>query len=80
MRVDQVEEIYQESLLKEYPVPGTQEKHLNGCATAFLLVGHMEVTKRGEVFRKLLTSKVATDFIYDINKCVRENLLMPMRK
>ena len=69
-------EIYRESLLKEYPIPGTEEKHLNVCATAYLLVGHMGVKERGEVFRKLLTSKLATDFMYDVNKCVRENLLV----
>ena len=75
-RPDLVVDIYQESLLKEYLVPGVaaEEKQLNVCAIFQLLVGQMELKERGQVFRQLLTSKLSADFLEDIRQCVREKL------
>ena len=78
-RMDQVVDIYQESLLKEYLVPGAEEKQLNVCAILQLLVGQMELKERGQVFRQLLTSKLSADFLEDVKQCVREKL-QPIQK
>ena len=80
-RPDLVVDIYQESLLKEYLVPGVaaEEKQLNVCAIFQLLVGQMELKERGQVFRQLLTSKLSADFLEDIRQCVREKL-QPIQK
>ena len=73
-QVDQVVEIYGESLMKEYLVRGVDEKQLNVCAISFLLVGEMDLKQRSRVFKQLLTSKLSTDFMDDVKQCVKEKL------
>jgi hypothetical protein len=74
LAIDQVVEIYEASLQKEYPVRGTDEK-LNVCATSYLLVGDICHDKRAEIFKELIQSKMASDFLDDVSRTVRAKLL-----
>ena len=74
---DQVVQIYEASLQNEYPVGGTKD-NLNVCATSYLLVGDVEPEVRAEVFRQLMKSNMASDFLDDVNRIVREKLMQPI--
>lgn len=73
MRFDQVVDIYEASLIKEYPVRGTGE-NLNVCAISYLLVGQVDLETRTRVFEELIKSKMSSDFLIDINRTVRDKL------
>ena len=78
-KVDQVVEIYEASLHKEYPVSGIPENNLNLAVISFILVGQIEAeteTKqnRAEIFDKLMKSKMAAEFLDDVNRTVRQKL------
>ena len=77
LKEDQVVEIYEASLKKEYPVGGTKDT-LNMCTTSYLLVGNVEPEVRSNVFQELMKSKMASDFLDDINRVVREKLTQPI--
>ena len=67
--------IYEQSLQKEYPVSGVEET-LSRCALNYLLVGSsIGHARRVEIFRELLGSKLAGDFVDDVGKTIREKLL-----
>lgn len=72
MKVDQVVEIYEASLQNEYPV---MDESLNVCAISYLLVGDIDHQKRAEIFAELIKSKMASDFMDDVNRILREKLL-----
>ena len=74
VRVDQVVEIYEASLQKEYRLSSVDE-NLNVCATSYILVGHINNSIRAQVFDELMRSKMASDFLDDVNRTVREKLL-----
>ena len=78
-KVDQVVEIYEASLHKEYPASGIPDNNLNLAAISFILVGHIEAeteTKenRAKIFDEIMRSKVAAEFLDDINRTVRQKL------
>ena len=73
-KVSDVVEIYEASLVEEYPLKGT-DSNLNACATSFILVGDIGNCERTEIFDRLVKSKMANDFMEDINRAVREKLL-----
>ena len=76
MKVDQVVDIYEASLEKEYHVQGTND-NLNVCATSYILVGDVDGGNdvRANVIDELIKSKVASDFLVDINRTIREKLM-----
>ena len=76
-RPDQVVQIYEASLQKEYPVGGTKD-NLNVCSTSYLLVEDVEPDVRTRVFRQLMKSNMASDFLDDINRIVRDKLMQPI--
>lgn len=78
LATDEVVNIYEESLQKEYPVRGTDES-LNVCATSYLLVGDVQPTRRAAIFRQLLKSKMSSDFLDDVNTTIRSKLLQQHR-
>ncbi len=75
MNVQEVVTIYEASLQKEYPIKGLgQEDNLNLAATSYILVGDMASEKRAEVFRELLKSRMASDFMDDVSRTIRSKL------
>ena len=78
LRCEEVVTIYEQSLQMEYPVSGVEET-LSRCAVNFLLVGgSIGHARRVQIFRQLVGSKMAADFVDDVNKTVREKLLEVM--
>jgi len=77
-KVDQVVEIYEASLHKEYPVRGIQDDNLSLSAISFILVGEFDEkvvkTGRAEIFNQLMKSKMAAEFLDDVNRIVRQKL------
>ena len=77
-KVDQVVEIYEASLHKEYPVRGIQDNNLSLSAISFILVGEFDEklvkTGRAEIFNQLMKSKMAAEFLDDVNRIVRQKL------
>ena len=82
LRCEEVVAIYEQSLQREYPVSGLGsggEETLSRCAVNFLLVcGSVGHERRVEIFRRLVASKVAGDFVDDVSKTIRERLLEVM--
>ena len=76
LRCEEVVTIYEQSLQREYPVSGVGGETLSRCAVNFLLVcGSVGHERRVEIFRRLVASKVAADFVDDVSKTIREKLL-----
>ena len=79
-RVDQVVEIYEASLHQEYPVKGIPDNNLNFAATSFILVGYIDETEgeakrnRPQIIHQLMKSKIAAEFLDDVNRTVRQKL------
>ena len=77
-KVDQVVEIYEASLHKEYPVRGIQDNNLSLSAISFILVGEFDEkvvkTGRAGIFNQLMKSKMAAEFLDDVNRIVRQKL------
>ena len=75
LRCEEVVAIYEKSLQRPYPVSGVEET-LSRCAVNYLLVGSsIGHARRVQIFRQLVSSKMAVDFVDDINKTIREKLL-----
>ena len=67
--------IYEQSLQRDYPVSGVEET-LSRCAVNYLLVGSsIGHARRVDIFRQLVGSKMAGDFVDDVSKTIREKLL-----